>query len=60
MENTATPQPKFKRGDVVHLNSNPERLMTVMETGEYTTCIWFKNGSDVESDEFHEDCLTLV
>lgn len=57
------PQPKFKRGDVVHLNSNPEIRMTVRTVDRNTgtvVCNWFDPGRILLGGKFDGDCLTLV
>ena len=56
---------KFKRGDVVRLNSEPVNQMTVVEshvTADFRAynCWWFVPSMEVTNAEFPEDCLTLV
>lgn len=59
MDNTET---KFKRGDVVFLNSNPERRMTVVDVwpnANTVATVWILADGQVETREFNPVCLTL-
>ena len=61
-ETAATP--RFKRGDVVRLNSGgPAMTVSVASEGEDDTaeCQWFNGNHDVMLTEcFFEDCLTQI
>jgi len=56
--------PRFKRGDIVRLNSGGPQ-MTVQEPAgdddDSVECIWFtSNCSTVLTETFFEECLTAV
>ena len=57
------PTTKFKRGDVVRLNSGGQ-AMTVVDfydaSGPVYNCWWFEHTLNVTNAEFPEACLTLV
>lgn len=51
---------KFKRGDVVHLNSAKPWMIVAAANGQHCTCLWFLEDYSLTSAEIHEDCLTLI
>lgn len=54
------PTTKFKRGDVVRLNSAEIYLTVAYVSEDLVKCMWFDSNTQVAVGEFHEDCLTLV
>jgi uncharacterized protein YodC (DUF2158 family) len=53
---------KFKKGDCVILNSNPNIIMTIEDdsTAPNYECVWLDNKHDVKRAEFDEGVLTKV